>query len=200
MIINLLTSRRGITDCSKPQQFYWFNPVKVLVSELLAGAQIALPSQVITILKLLRIGSQIMYGFFMAGTIVNFILVFMTPLVLRTRWFSLALALLGFLAALLVTVAAVIATVITVVARIALTAQDDLNIRCEIGVKMFVFMWIAAGFTLLAFFLHAGMGCCCKPQRREKAGESTVSSDGEKSQRIQLPSFVRRRRGAASTV
>lgn len=28
----------GITGCSKPQTMYWFNPVEILLSELLAGA------------------------------------------------------------------------------------------------------------------------------------------------------------------
>lgn len=29
---------QGITDCSKPKTFYWFNPVEILLNELLAGA------------------------------------------------------------------------------------------------------------------------------------------------------------------
>jgi hypothetical protein len=28
----------GITRCSKPETLYWFNPVKIILSELLAGA------------------------------------------------------------------------------------------------------------------------------------------------------------------
>ena len=28
----------GITKCSKPKSLYWFNPVEILLSELLAGA------------------------------------------------------------------------------------------------------------------------------------------------------------------
>lgn len=28
----------GITKCSKPESSYWFNPVEILLSELLAGA------------------------------------------------------------------------------------------------------------------------------------------------------------------
>jgi SUR7/PalI family len=28
----------GTTKCSKPQTLYWFNPVEILMSELLAGA------------------------------------------------------------------------------------------------------------------------------------------------------------------
>ena len=28
----------GITDCSKPQTLYWFNPVEIILNQLLAGA------------------------------------------------------------------------------------------------------------------------------------------------------------------
>jgi len=115
---------RGVTYCSTPTQFYWFNPVEILVSELLAGAKIALPSQVETILTLLRIGSQVMYGCFMAGTVVNFVLIFASPLVIRTRWFTLLFGTIALGSGIVLTVAAIIATVISVAAKIALTAQD----------------------------------------------------------------------------
>lgn len=187
----------GITYCSKPQTFYWFDPVTILVSELLAGAKIALPSEVLTILKLLEIGSKVMYAFFMAGTIINLLLLLGTPLVLRTRWFSLFFSLLGGLSGLVLTVAAIIATVISVAAKIALTAQDQLNIRANIGVQMFALMWIGALTTDFAFLLHSAMGCCCKPVRNKTPSEGTP--EGSTKKRISdLPSFVRRRKGPQS--
>ncbi|KAG9251229.1 SUR7/PalI family-domain-containing protein [Emericellopsis atlantica] len=192
----------GVTECSKPESFFWFNPVKVLVSELLAGATIALPSQVTTILNLLRIGSQVMFGFFLTGTVLNFVLMLLSPLAIYTRWFSLALSILSLISAILVGVAAVIATVISVAAKIALTAQDELNLSADIGIKMFVFMWLAAVFTFLAFILHAAMGCCCKPDRTSKAErrEMAEASGSQKGGKYSLPNFVkRRRRGQAHT-
>ena len=190
----------GITYCSKPEPLYWFNPVQILVSELLAGAQIALPSEILTILTLLRIGQRLMFGFFLTGILLNFLLMLATPLAIRTRWFSLALSIFGGTAAILVTVAAVIATAISVAFKVASTAQDQLNIKSDIGIRMFVFMWIAAIATDLAFLLHAAMGCCCKPQRRESSRQpSPTSSSNEKRPAIQLPSFVRRRKGASSS-
>ncbi|KAF9770248.1 hypothetical protein IL306_012222 [Fusarium sp. DS 682] len=155
----------GVTDCSEPKAWYWFNPVEILVSELLAGAQIALPAQAVTVLNLLKIGSRIMYGCFMAGICVNFVLMLASPLVIRTRWWSLPLTVLSFCAMVLVGLAAIIATTISVAAKVALTAQDQLNIRANIGIKMFAFMWIAAIFTFLSFALHAAMSCCCRPNR-----------------------------------
>ncbi|TWU79132.1 hypothetical protein ED733_008810 [Metarhizium rileyi] len=186
----------GITYCSPPKTFYWFNPVQILVSELLAGAQIALPSEVLTILKLLEIGSKVMYAFFMAGAVINLVLLLGTPLVMRTRWFSLFLSVLGGFSGLILIVAAIIATVISVAAKVALTAQDQLNIRADIGVKMFAFMWIGALTTVFAFLLHAAMGCCCKPQRKRAFNEASPEPSMKKTMPA-LPSFIRRRKGAA---
>ncbi|KAG8427726.1 hypothetical protein J3459_006417 [Metarhizium acridum] len=187
----------GITYCSPPKTFYWFNPVQILVSELLAGARIALPSEVLTILRLLEIGSKVMYAFFMAGTVINLVLLLATPLVMRTRWFSLFLSLLGGLSGLVLTVAAIIATVISVAAKIALTAQDQLNIKANIGVKMFAFMWIGALTTDFAFLLHAAMGCCCKPVRGSKSPSEPSPEGSTKKPMTHLASFIRRRRGAS---
>ncbi|PNP43843.1 hypothetical protein TGAM01_v208613 [Trichoderma gamsii] len=187
----------GVTFCSPPKSFFWFNPVEVLVGELLAGAKIALPSEVVTILTLLRIGSQVMYAFFMSGIVLNFVLLLVTPLVLRTRWFSLFTSLVGGVAGIVLTVAAIIATVISVAAKIALTAQDQLNIQCDIGGKMFAFMWIAALSTDFAFLLHAAMGCCCAPDKRNgsRIGSPSASTMQEKHDSYILPNFVRRRKG-----
>ncbi|KAH0498250.1 hypothetical protein TgHK011_005515 [Trichoderma gracile] len=189
----------GVTFCSPPKSFFWFDPVEVLVGELLAGARIALPSEVVTILTLLRIGSQVMYAFFMSGTVLNCVLLLLTPLVLKTRWFSLCTSLIGFVAGLVLTVAAVIATVISVAAKIALTAQDQLNIHCDIGGKMFVFMWIAALATDFAFILHAAMGCCCAPDKRNGSRAASPSSGAqEKDVPSPISSFMRRRNRMSS--
>ncbi|KAF6787060.1 integral membrane protein [Colletotrichum sojae] len=197
----------GVTFCSTPQRLYWFNPIEILTNELLAGATIALPSQVNTILDILRIGQQIMFGFFISGISLNAALILATPLVLRTRWWSLPVALFAGFAATLVTVAAVIATVMSVGARYALTQQSELNISANIGVRMFVFMWIAAALTDLAFILHAAMGCCCSPRKERAAAagnaneqektETTTTGPGEKPSR--LPVFMRKRSPRSST-
>ncbi|KAI5462425.1 SUR7/PalI family-domain-containing protein [Mariannaea sp. PMI_226] len=184
----------GVTFCSHPKQWFWFNPVEVLVSELLAGAQIALPSEAITVLTILRIGSQVMYGCFMAGICLNTVLLFLSPLVIRTRWWSLALSFLGGLAAIVVSLASIIATVISFAAKIALTAQDQLNIKAYIGIKMFAFMWIATICTDVAFLLHAAMGCCCRPVPRGVVDSSGTPVYEEKRHTMGLPPFVRRRR------
>ncbi|KAG9785234.1 hypothetical protein KCU88_g2492, partial [Aureobasidium melanogenum] len=42
----------GITHCSHTKTLYWFNPVEIILSELLAGASITLPTEVVNILDL----------------------------------------------------------------------------------------------------------------------------------------------------
>lgn len=197
-ILLLTNFSRGVTYCSPTKQWYWFNPVEILVSELLAGAQIALPAEAVTVLNLLKIGSRIMYGCFMAGIVVNFVLIPLSLLVIRTRWWSLLLSILSAISAILVTLAAAIATTISVAAKVALTAQDQLNIRANIGIKMFVFMWIAAIFTDLAFLLHAAMGCCCKPDRQRQTPQQQPMYEN-KGNRMSLPGFVRHRKSHGSS-
>ncbi|KAF4345465.1 SUR7 [Fusarium beomiforme] len=181
----------GVTYCSDPKQWYWFNPVEILVSELLAGARIALPAEAVTVLNLLKIGSRIMYGCFMAGICINFVLMFLSFLAIRSRWWSLPLAILSFCAMVLVGLAAIIATTISIAAKVALTKQDQLNIRADIGIKMFAFMWIAAIFTFLSFALHAAMGCCCRPNRNDPQPQQETSQT--------LPNFKHRRRSHRSS-
>ncbi|KAK3945888.1 SUR7/PalI family-domain-containing protein [Diplogelasinospora grovesii] len=164
----------GITSCSTPQTLYWFNPVEVLMSELLAGATIALPTQVILILNVLRITSQIMFGFFLTATILNFVLIFVSLMATRSRWWSLFLSLTALTSSILVTSASIVGSVISFVFKYASEAQSDLNIHAYVGTKMFVFMWLASGFSLCSFIVHSGMGCCCVSERDIKTGRREV--------------------------
>ena len=130
------------------------------MSELLAGATIALPAEVIQILDILRITSNIMYGFFITGTVLSFVMIFITPVAILSRWWSLPMALTAALNGFIILAATVIATVISIVFKYAATAQSDLNIHADVGVKMFVFMWMATGFAGLSFVIHSALGCC----------------------------------------
>lgn len=185
----------GVTHCSNPKPLFWFNPVAVLVSQLLAGATIALPSEVNTVLTLLRIGSRVMFVFFLTSICLNFVLLLASPLAMRSRWWSVVLTVFGGLSGVFVTVAAIIATAISIAAKVALTAQDQLNISADIGIKMFVFMWIAAVFTDVAFLLHAAMGCCCRRVKVNDSSAQATRSSSMEEKSLKLPNFVRRRKG-----
>ena len=149
---------------------WWFNPVEIIKNELFAGASIALPNKVNDILYLLQLASNVMFGFFITGLLLDFVLIFIAFVVLYSRWWSLPIALFSFFAFLMVTVAAAIGTAMSLVFKYALTSQTDLNIQVDVGTKMFAFMWIAVGFTLIAFIIQAGLGCCCTSRRDLRTG------------------------------
>ncbi|KAI5861280.1 SUR7/PalI family-domain-containing protein [Durotheca rogersii] len=160
----------GITYCSTPTALYWFNPVEILMGELFSGASIALPSQVNDILTILRIASNIMFGFFLTSLVLNFVLMFVAPVVLYSRWWSLPFSFFAMLSTLLVLVASILGTAMSLIFKFALTSQTDLNVNAEVGTKMFAFMWLATAFTMLAFIIHAGLGCCCATRRDVRTG------------------------------
>jgi hypothetical protein len=160
----------GITYCSPPKTLYWFNPVEILVNELLSGATIALPADINNILKLIRIASNVMFGFYLAGVCMTFVSIFITPIVIKSRWWSFAIAVWTFIAALMVTVATVIATVMFIIFKNVITGQKALHIGASLGTPMFVFMWIATAFNLLGWFIHMGLTCCCASKRDVRTG------------------------------
>lgn len=164
----------GITFCSTPRSYYWFNAVQIILNELLAGATIALPSTLTEILNILKICSHIMFAFFLAGTILAFVMVFLSPVAIFSRWVSLPMALISSITFFLIFAASVIASVISFVFKYAATAQSTLNIHASVGIRMFVFMWIATGFAFIGFVLHAGMGCCCTSRRDLKTGKKPM--------------------------
>ncbi|KAI1284006.1 SUR7/PalI family-domain-containing protein [Xylaria sp. FL0933] len=161
---------QGITHCSKPNAAFWFNPVKIILDELLSGASIALPSEINDILNILRIAFHVMFGFFLGGLILDGVLLVTSPIVLYSRWWSLPAGLLSGLAATVVIVGAILGTVIAYVFRAALNSQPDLGVEASIGTRMIAFQWTAAGFNLLAFMFHAGLGCCCTSRRDLRTG------------------------------
>ncbi|KAL9078065.1 MAG: hypothetical protein Q9157_003004 [Trypethelium eluteriae] len=134
---------QGVTSCSPPKTLYWFNPVEILVNQLLSGSSIALPSQVTTYLHILKIASQWMFGLFLTGACLTFVLIFLSVLSLYSRWIALLIGLLTLLNALFVTVATVLGTAIFVILEVAFESVDQLNIQANIGGRMFAFMWIA---------------------------------------------------------
>ncbi|RYO89325.1 hypothetical protein DL766_005165 [Monosporascus sp. MC13-8B] len=189
----------GITYCSEPSPMFWFNPVEVLLNELLAGASIALPSQVNDVLTILRIASHIMFGFFLASAALNFILMLAAPIVVYSRIWSGPFSILAFISTILVLVASSLGTAMSFAFKFAMDSQPDLNVNVEVGMKMLGFMWVATGFTLLAFVIHAGLCCCCTSRRDIKTGRRGAwigaRTRGEKGG-YNLPNFNRVERTA----
>lgn len=165
----------GVTKCSSPQAMYWFNPVEIILNELLAGATISLPTRVTDILNLIRLVSHWMFGMFLGGTCLAFVMIFAAPLSIMSRWMALLTSIFTFLAALLITVASVMATVMFVIMRNAFTSVEELNIEAALGLPMFVFMWIASGAAIIAMLIQVGACCCCASKRDIKTGRKRGS-------------------------
>lgn len=166
---------RGVTACSKPKTLYWFDPVTILLSELLSGATIALPSDVTDILGLVETVSHWMFGLFLSGACLSFVMIFLTPLSVLSRRITILIGFLTFLAALLVTVGSVIATILFVLFQRAATSVTELNIGASLGIKMFVFMWIASGASIIAWLIQTGLCCCCASRRDVRLGKKKGS-------------------------
>ncbi|KXG45541.1 Actin cortical patch SUR7/pH-response regulator PalI [Penicillium griseofulvum] len=76
---------QGITHCSKPETLYAFNPVDIILNELLAGATVALPADIESPLKLARVASHWMFGLLLSAAVLNFIMIFLSPLAVSSR-------------------------------------------------------------------------------------------------------------------
>lgn len=192
----------GITSCSSPKSYYWFNPVDIILNELLSGATIALPAEITQILGILKICSNIMFAFFLAGTIISFLMVFLSPMAIFSRWWALPMSIVSFLTFLIILVGSVIASVISFVFKYAATAQTSLNINAYVGTRMFVFMWISTGCAFMAFILHAGMGCCCTSRRDLKSGRKPMRHSSMKraqSKRSQMSQVTHSRDTSAAS-
>ncbi|QIW98250.1 hypothetical protein AMS68_003768 [Peltaster fructicola] len=186
----------GVTGCSTPQALYWFNPVEIIGNELLAGAEISLPQELVDILGLIHTVSNWMFGLFLTSACLSFVMIFIVPLSVFSRWATFPIAVLTFLTALFVTVAAVIATVLFVIMSNVFNNATQLNIGAEIGKEMFAFMWIAAATAIFAWLIQMGQLCCCASRRDVRTGRkqgalSKVEIAREKPRR--RPWFGRRR-------
>lgn len=160
-----------VTSCSEPQRMYWFNPVEILLSELLAGATIALPSNITDALTLVRKASHWMFALFLTAVCLALPTALLAPLSIYSRWASLPLTILAFLTAFTTTVATVIATAMFLIFKSAIqSAAESVNIQAQIGIKMFVFMWIAAGAAILGWLIHFAQCCCCASARDVRTG------------------------------
>ncbi|KAI8934085.1 hypothetical protein NX059_008848 [Plenodomus lindquistii] len=166
---------QGVTFCSEPETLFWFNPVQILRDQLLAGASINLPADINDILDLIKLASQWMFGLFLTGTVLSFVLIFLMPISVYTRWLALPVAIITFLNALFVTAASVIATVMFIIFRNTIGGVAELNISAEIGVTLFAFMWVASAFAIFAWLIQMGLCCCCASRRDVKKGKKRGS-------------------------
>ncbi|KAI9873065.1 MAG: hypothetical protein M1830_000867 [Pleopsidium flavum] len=188
----------GITSCSRPTTGYWFNPVEILLDELLAGATIALPANITSALSLVRTASHWLSALFLTSTCLTFLSIPLTllplfPFFTHTRTYkhipttTTLLPFLPLLTALLTTAATVIATTMfTIFRNVFENVSQDVNVDARLGRAMFGFMWTAVGLEILGAGVQVGLWwccCCCRGRRRRKRGlgkgEYNVGEGGE---------------------
>jgi len=116
-----------------------------------------------------------MFALFFVGLCLEFIMMFLTPLSLFSRWAALPIGILTLVAALATTVATVLATVMFIILKNVITGVSELNISAELGTEMFAFMWIATAFALMAALIQLGLCCCCASRRDVKKGKKRGS-------------------------
>jgi len=176
---------QGITHCSPTTTLYWFNPVEIILNELLAGASITLPTDIINVLDLVKLASFWMFSCFLVGTILTFLCILLAPLGFskKPRWQhkarriffrQLPITILTFASLLFTAAGSVIATVMFVIFRNQFSGAEDLNIRASLGEPMLAFMWIGTGFNLIGFVMQVGTCCgvCCCTGRKKAIRKS----------------------------
>lgn len=183
-------SEYGVVYCSKPIADFWFNPVRVLESELLIGSSskcfplllvlgvdqkerntwnhymptlilVTLPADINETLGILKTCSRIMFGFFEGALYLTLVTMVVTPFGIVSRRGTIAITALSFLSALCSLVATTLATILFILFRRAImNAGRDMNIKARVGTTMFAFMWTETAFTLLAWCTQAGLLFC----------------------------------------
>ncbi|KAI7326910.1 hypothetical protein KC326_g145 [Hortaea werneckii] len=136
---------------------------------------VALPAQINNILSLIRTVSHWMFGLFLTGACLNFLMIFLVPLSVFTRWGTAPIVFFVFFGALCTTVATVIGTVLGVVMKNVITSQNTLDIEAYLGVQMFAFMWVAAATSIIAWLIMFGQCCCCASRRDVRRGKKRGS-------------------------
>ncbi len=182
----------GITSCSPHRSFYWFNPVSILVDELLAGATIALPGGVTDALAIVETASRWMFGCFLAGTVLTFLAIFLAPLGFssKPRWShrgrriffrEIPLMLFTLITLILTAGASAVATVMFTIFRNVFRSAPELNVTAELGAPMLACMWIASAFNLIGFLFQTGTCCavCCCSGKKKALREGRLSSKGK---------------------
>lgn len=182
----------GITYCSPTETLYWFNPVEIILNELLAGASITLPTEIVDVLNLVKLASTWMFACFLVGTILTFLCIFLAPLGFskNPRWQhkarriffrQLPITILTFASLLFTAAGSVIATVMFVIFKNQFSGAEDLNIRASLGTPMLAFMWIGTGFNLIGFIIQVGTCCgvCCCTGKRKAMRKSQINTGVE---------------------
>ena len=125
-----------------------------------------------------------MFGFFLTGACLSFVLIFILPFSVHSRWVTHFTMIFTGLNAIFITNASVIGTAISVIFKIALESYKELNIGATIGKKMLAFAWIANTFAIFAWVIQVCLYCTIrrdvmKGRRRGRRISATEGAAGQ---------------------
>ena len=140
-------------------------------------SSVQLPQDITRVLKIIRIASHVMSGFFLAGACLSFVLAFLKPLMVTSRWTAFAISLLSFLNAALIFIASTVATVMFVIMRNVFDNADQVNINAKLGNTMLAMIWIATAFAVFSWLIDLSLCCCCASRRDVKKGKKRGSKE-----------------------
>lgn len=131
----------------------------------------SLPDSIVRYLEIIRLASQAMFVCFFSSTFSSFLCIFIAPLALYSRVASIPIAFFCLISALMTVLATCVATAMwTILRNTVLSSSADIHIVASIDMKMFIFMWIAAGCALFGALGQMGMMCCGTSRRDIKTG------------------------------
>lgn len=134
---------------------------------------VAVPPNIKSALIMARDVSHWMFGCFFVGVAFSVVSFAAGWLNYKSyRILPLLMTLIAGTAALFTTIAAVIATALFCVFRRVFQERPDLNIHGSLGVKIFVFVWMAAGTSAAAFVVSCWVCCAYRSWGKRSCGPS----------------------------
>ncbi|KAI5801468.1 SUR7/PalI family-domain-containing protein [Peziza echinospora] len=158
----------GVTYCTKPKHWYWFDPVEIIEGQLFQGATIVLPADISNALNLARTASYWMFVFFIIGIVFNFISVLTGWISIYSRRAAGICGTIQGVGTLGTTLGAMMATTIYSLFRSVFEKAPEVTVMGILGREMFVYMWMAAGFSIAALVLHSTLCCCGRMEKRRR--------------------------------
>lgn len=141
-----------------------------------------------------------MFGFFLLSIITSFLLIFLSPLVLLSVWYSYHFVTFAFISGLLTFCGATTATVMYVTFQKVITSQKELNIGAALGPRMFVFMWMGTVFSIAGWAAHLHLAIVSRKKHhatRKERRERKREEEGKNPRRcawIHWPNFLRKKK------
>jgi SUR7/PalI family len=141
-----------------------------------------------------------MFSFFLLSILTSFLLIFLSPLVLLSRWYSYHFVTFAFISGLLTFCGATTATSMYVTFQKVITSQKELNIGAALGPRMFVFMWLGTIFSMAGWAVHLHLAIVSRRKHhatRKERRERKREEEGKNPRRcawIKWPRWFRRRK------